>query len=63
METLKIINSNANLCRRKIVVAQIKILRNFEERPFTQQKIVREMNKLHWLWFKGGSKYMIKIGL
>jgi len=60
MEIQSIIKSNAHLCRRKIVIAEINILRNFEERPLIQEKIFREMNKLHLLWFKGGFKFEIE---
>jgi hypothetical protein len=47
--------SNAHKCRRKIVVAEISILRKFEGRDLMQNKIDRQMSKLHLLWFKGSA--------
>ncbi len=39
--------------RRGIVIAEINILRKFEENQLIQEKIFREMRKLHSLWFNG----------
>jgi hypothetical protein len=36
-----------------ISVAEINILRKFEDRQLIDEKIVRQMTKLHSLWFKG----------
>jgi len=36
-----------------IVVAEINILRKFEDRQLIEDKIFREMRKLHSLWFNG----------
>lgn len=56
MKTVKFLKSSSDQCRRKIVIAQINILRNLEENPVRHEKIVREVGKLHSLWFKGASK-------
>ena len=56
MKTVNFLKSSSDQCRRKIVIAQINILRNLEENPGRHEKIVREMGKLHSLWFKGASK-------
>ena len=40
-------------CRRMIVIAEINILRKYEDRQLIDDKIVRQMTKLHSLWFKG----------
>lgn len=47
---LKAISSK---CRRMIVIAEINILRKFEDKQPINDKIVRQMTKLHLLWFKG----------
>jgi hypothetical protein len=52
MKTTDILKTKAHKCRRKIVVAEINILRNFESRELVDGKIVRELSKLHSLWFK-----------
>ena len=36
-----------------IVIAEINILRKNEERQLIDEKIYRQMTKLHTLWFKG----------
>ncbi|MBK7710076.1 MAG: hypothetical protein IPN67_17845 [Bacteroidales bacterium] len=56
MKILNLFKSNADVCRRRIVVAEINILRNLDENQPRQDKIVREMGKLHSLWFKGISR-------
>ncbi len=63
METQSIIQSTAHLCRRKIVIAEINILRKFEESPLIQEKIFREMAKLHLLWFTVSLKYAVSLNL
>lgn len=56
MKTINYSKSNANKCRRKIVIAEINILRNLAESQVRHEKIVREVGKLHSLWFQGSSK-------
>jgi hypothetical protein len=58
MKTVNFLKSNADRCRRKIVITEINILRNLAESQLTHEKIVREMGKLHSLWFKGTAKNM-----
>ena len=53
MKTLPLLKTNSSKCRRVIVIAEINILRKFEDNHLIQEKIVREMGKLHSLWFKG----------
>jgi hypothetical protein len=36
-----------------IVIAEINILRKNEDRQQIDEKILRQMTKLHSLWFKG----------
>jgi hypothetical protein len=36
-----------------IVIQEINILRKFEDKQPINDKIVRQMTKLHSLWFKG----------
>jgi hypothetical protein len=36
-----------------IVITEINILRQFEDNQLIDDKIIREMRKLHSLWFKG----------
>jgi hypothetical protein len=36
-----------------ISIAEINILRKYEDRQLIDEKIVRQMTKLHSLWFKG----------
>jgi hypothetical protein len=36
-----------------ISIAEINILRKSEGRQFIDDKIIRQMTKLHSLWFKG----------
>jgi len=52
MKTLIRLKSNANKRRRKIVIEEINILRNFEGSHLIQKKISRQLTKLHSLWFK-----------
>ena len=37
--------------RREIVKAEIELLRKFEGRTLIEDRIAREMSKLHTLWF------------
>lgn len=53
MKTSYLLKSNADISRRRIVIAEINILRNLEENQRRHDKIIREMGKLHFLWFKG----------
>jgi len=39
--------------RRRISVAEIKILRKFEGKSLIEDRIYRQLHKLHKLWFKG----------
>ena len=45
--------TNSSKLRREIVIAEINILRQYEHRELIQEKISREIGKLHSLWFKG----------
>ncbi len=56
MKTVNFLKSSANKCKRKIVIAEINILRNLGENQMRQERIVREIEKLHSLWFKGTAK-------
>jgi hypothetical protein len=56
MKTINFLKSSADKCRRKIVIAQINILWNLDKRQGNNEKIVREIGKLHSLWFQGSSK-------
>ena len=56
MKTTNYLKSDADKCRRKIVVAEINILYNQVQRQGNYDKIVREMGKLHSLWFQGTAK-------
>ena len=58
MKTVNFLKSNSDRCRRKIVITEINILRNLAESQVTHVKIVREVGKLHSLWFKGTAKDM-----
>ena len=58
MKTINYSKSNADKCRRKIVIAEINILRNLAESQVRHEKIVREVGKLHSIWFQGSSKDM-----
>jgi hypothetical protein len=40
-------------CKRMIVIAEINKLRENEDKQLIDDKIFREMTKLHSLWFKG----------
>ena len=53
MRSNTLIKTNASKCRRMIVIAEINILRKYEDRQLIDDKIVRQMTKLHTLWFKG----------
>jgi hypothetical protein len=37
--------------RRKISVAEVNLLRKFEGKSLIEEKIARQMSKLHALWF------------
>ena len=39
--------------RRRISVAEINLLRKYEGRELIEDRIERQMAKLHQLWFKG----------
>jgi hypothetical protein len=58
MKTLNRLKSNTHLRRRSIVIDEINILRNFEGSQLIQNKIEREMSKLHLLWFKDSGRSM-----
>ena len=55
MRNTTLIKINASKCRRMIVIAEINILRRYEDKQNIDDKIVRQMTKLHALWFKGKS--------
>lgn len=42
----------ANKMRRQYSIAEINILRKFEGSSLIEDRIARQMNKLHKLWFK-----------
>lgn len=42
--------------RREISVAEINLLRKFEGKQLIEDRINRQMSKLHSLWFKGVKK-------
>lgn len=48
-----LLKATSSKCRRMIVIAEINILRKFEDKQPINDKIVRQMTKLHLLWFKG----------
>jgi hypothetical protein len=56
MKTINFLKSNADKCRRRIVIAEINKLHNLSESQPRHDKIVREMKKLHSIWFQGTSK-------
>jgi cyanophycinase-like exopeptidase len=56
MKTNNFLKSNSDKCRRKIVIAEINILWNLDKRQGNNEKIVREIGKLHSIWFQGSSK-------
>jgi hypothetical protein len=58
MNTINFLKSKTDQCRRKIVIAEINILLNRDESHLSNEKIVREMGKLHSFWFKGTAKDM-----
>ncbi|HBH83770.1 MAG: hypothetical protein A2X05_08250 [Bacteroidetes bacterium GWE2_41_25] len=58
MRTPNLLKSKAHQCRRKIVIDEIRILRNFEGSHLIQDKILRELTKLHSLWFKSSGSIM-----
>lgn len=43
----------ANKSRRRISVAEVNLLRKFEGKQMIEERIERQMAKLHKLWFKG----------
>jgi hypothetical protein len=53
MRSTTLLKANMSKCRRMIVIAEINILRKNEDRQLIDDKIVRQMTKLHSLWFKG----------
>lgn len=58
MKTVNYLKPKTDRCRRKIVITAINILWTHEENHLKHRKIVREMGKLHSLWFKGEAKDM-----
>lgn len=57
------LKSKSHLRRRNIVIEEINILRNFELNDLIQNKITRELTKLHFLWFKGSKRTINNIDL
>jgi len=53
MSTYSSLKTTSSKRRQMIVVAEINILRKFEDRQLIEDKIFREMRKLHSLWFNG----------
>ena len=52
-------NQNAAVAkkrRREISIAEINLLRKFEGKELIEDRINRQMTKLHSLWFKGIKK-------
>ena len=50
-------NQNATVAhkrRREISVAEINLLRKFEGKEMIEDRVERQMSKLHSLWFKKG---------
>lgn len=45
--------SVAHKARRRASVAEIQILRKFEGKNMIEERIERQLGKLHQLWFKG----------
>lgn len=43
----------AHTVRRRASVAEINLLRKFEGRELIEERISRQLGKLHHLWFKG----------
>jgi hypothetical protein len=58
MKTVNFTKSETYQFRRKIVIAEINILINLDHNHMINAKIVREMGKLHSLWFSGTAKDM-----
>jgi hypothetical protein len=57
-------NQNAEVAkrqRRRIVIQEINILRKFEGKQMIEDRIARQMDKLHTLWF-GPNPEMKKSG-
>jgi hypothetical protein len=48
----KPVESAAHKARRRASVAEINILRKFEGRKMIEERIERQLAKLHRLWFK-----------
>jgi hypothetical protein len=38
--------------KRRIVIAEVQLLRKFEGKQLIEERIDREMSKLHKLWFR-----------
>jgi hypothetical protein len=53
MRSTTLLKTSSSKCRRMIVIAEINILRKYEDRQLIDDKIIRQMTKLHSLWFKG----------
>ena len=45
-------NDTSRTMRRRASVAEIKILRRFEGKSLIEDRIDRQMSKLHALWFR-----------
>jgi hypothetical protein len=49
----KINTDVAHTVKRRVSVAEINLLRKFEGKELIEDRIARQMTKLHSLWFKG----------
>lgn len=58
MKTFNFSKSNSHKYRRKIVITEINKLLNLSENQLRQERIFRELGKLHSLWFQGTAKDM-----
>ena len=45
--------SAAHRARRRLSVAEVNVLRKFEGKQMIEERIERQLGKLHKLWFKG----------
>jgi hypothetical protein len=46
----------AHTAKRRASVAEINLLRKFEDRQMIEDRITRQLGKLHKLWFKGTAR-------
>ena len=53
MRSTTLIKTNSSKCRRLISIAEINLLRKSEDKQLIDDKIGRQMTKLHSIWFKG----------